>query len=118
MEALEQHVRSDLEQYVTFGRRLGAYSESRYAIGVDLIDELEAMCLSLVKEFRRPVVFTGQLVFQRENILTRSLHHETAFAIQRRLQFAGIQVVVLPIRVWDRVRQHIGKGPAPGGSQR
>ena len=28
----------------------------------------------------------------------------TAFAIQRRLQFAGIQVIVLPIRVWDRAR--------------
>jgi hypothetical protein len=29
----------------------------------------------------------------------RLLHNETAFAIQRRLQFAGLQAVVLPIRV-------------------
>ena len=42
------------------------------------------MCLDLVKEFRRPVVFAGQLVFQRENLFTRTLHHETAFSIQRR----------------------------------
>jgi len=28
----------------------------------------------LIKEFRRPVVFAGQLVFQRENVFTRSLH--------------------------------------------
>jgi len=104
LESLEGHVRGDLEQYVRFGQRLGVYSEYRYAIGIDLIDELEAMCLDLVKEFRRPVVFTGQLVFQRENVFTRSLHHETSFAIQRRLQFAGVQVIVLPIRVWERAR--------------
>src|SRR5262249_51647178 len=89
---------------VGFARRLGAYAEYRYAIGTDLINELEAMCLDVVKEFRRPVVFTGQLVFERENLLTRSLHHETSFAIQRRLQFAGVQVIVLPIRVWDKSR--------------
>jgi hypothetical protein len=47
-------------------------------------------------------VFAGQLVFQRVNALTRMLHQETAFAIQRRLQFAGIQVVILPIRVWEQ----------------
>ncbi len=62
------------------------------------------MCMDLVKEFRRPVVFAGQLVFQRENLFTRTLHHETAFSVQRRLQFAGVQVIILPIRVWERSR--------------
>ncbi len=56
------------------------------------------------KEFRRSIVFAGQLVFQRETIFTRTLHHETAFSIQRRLQFAGIQVIILPIRVWQKQR--------------
>jgi hypothetical protein len=49
-------------------------------------------------------VFAGQLVFQRETVFTRTLHHETAFSIQRRLQFAGIQVIILPIRVWQNQR--------------
>ena len=50
------------------------------------------------------MVFAGQLVFQRENLFTRTLHHETAFSIQRRLQFAGVQVIILPIRVWEKQR--------------
>jgi len=100
--ALEAKVRADLVQYVTLAERMGVYAEYRYAIGTDLVQELEDLCTDLVKEFRRSVVFTGQLVFQRENLLTRTLHHETAFSIQRRLQFAGIQVIVMPIRVWDR----------------
>src|SRR5439155_16323114 len=85
IESLEAKVRHDLEQYVCFARQLGAYVEYRYAIGIDLIEELEGICTDVVKEFRRPVVFAGQLVFQRENLFTRSLHHETAFSIQRRL---------------------------------
>ena len=100
--ALEAKVRADLVQYVTLAERMGMYAEYRYAIGTDLVQELEDLCTDLVKEFRRSVVFAGQLVFQRENLLTRTLHHETAFSIQRRLQFAGIQVIVMPIRVWDR----------------
>jgi hypothetical protein len=100
--ALEQRVRSDLEQYVQFARRMGMYAVHRYALGTDLVQELETICVDLMKEFRRPAVFTGQLVFQRENLFTRTLHHGTAFSIQRRLQFVGIQVIVLPIRVWQQ----------------
>jgi len=84
--------------------RMGMYAEFRYALGTDLVLELENLCVDLVKEFRRPVVFAGQLVFQRENLFTRSLHHETAFSIQRRLQFRGVQVIILPIRVWEHIR--------------
>ena len=104
VEALENKVRGDLEKYVTLAQSMGYYAEYRYTLGTDLIQELESMCLDLIKEFRRPVVFAGQLVFQRENLFTRTLHHETAFSIQRRLQFAGVQVIILPIRVWEKQR--------------
>jgi amino acid transporter len=104
VEALEAKVRGDLEKYVALAQRMGLYAEYRYTVGTELITELEAMSLDLTKEFRRCVVFAGQLVFQKESLFTRSLHHETAFSIQRRLQFRGIQVIILPIRVWDDVR--------------
>jgi amino acid transporter len=101
---LEDRVREDLEKYVHLGVQLGYYAEYRFTLGTDLIAELEGMCLDLIKEFRRPVVFAGQLVFQRENLFTRSLHHETAFAVQRRLQFRGVQMIIMPIRVWEKRR--------------
>ena len=104
VEALEDKVRADLEKYVQLANRMGYYAEYRVTLGTDLIAELEGQCHDLIKEFRRPVVFAGQLVFQRENVFTRSLHHETSFSIQRRLQFTGIQVIILPIRVWERRR--------------
>jgi hypothetical protein len=102
VQALEAKVQKDLEQYVELGMKMGYYSEYRFTLGTDLIEELEQICHDLQKEFRRSIVFAGQLVFQRETVFTRTLHHETAFSIQRRLQFVGIQVIILPIRVWER----------------
>ena len=40
-----------------------------------------------------------RLIFREEKWYHRLLHNETPHAIQRRLQFAGIQAMVLPIRV-------------------
>lgn len=105
MKALEAKVQDGLERYVELAQRMGYYAEYRFTLGTDLIEELEQICHDLQKEFRRSIVFAGQLVFQRENLLTRTLHHETAFSIQRRLQFAGIQVIILPIRVWESRKQ-------------
>jgi amino acid transporter len=102
--ALEDKVRVDLEKYVELAQKMGYYAEYRFTLGTDLIEELEHICFDLIKEFRRSMVFAGQLVFQRETLFTRSLHHETAFSIQRRLQFAGVQVIILPIRVWEQNR--------------
>src|SRR5204862_5181576 len=122
---LEDKVRGDLEEFVRMGERLGFYAEYRYALGTDLILELEGICLDLVKEFRKPVVFAGQLVFQRENLFTRSLHHETAFSIQRRLQFNGVQTVILPMLEFPdalaytaRPLERIRLSPAPPGTPR
>jgi amino acid transporter len=101
MGALEERVTTDLVRYVELAERLGLYAEYRCALGIDLVEELEQVCVDLTREFPRAIVFAGQLVFQREDMLTRSLHHQTATSIQRRLEFAGIQIVVLPIRVWE-----------------
>jgi len=82
-------------------------------LGTDVVQELETLSRDLAKEFRRPMVFVGQLVFEREHVFTRTLHHETAVAIQRRLQFAGIPVIVLPIRVWESAGTFDAAEPHP-----
>jgi hypothetical protein len=68
-------------------------------IGTDVADTATGLCESLVKEFPRATVFTGKLIFREENPFQKILHNETAFAIQRRLQWNGITTVILPIRV-------------------
>ena len=102
--ALEARVRGDLEKYVHLAQRLGCYAEYRYALETDVTQELERICTALAGEFPAPTVFTGRLVFQRERLLTRFLHDQTAYSLQRRLLFQGIPVIILPVRVWDIVK--------------
>ena len=60
---------------------------------------LEQLCLEVARRFPKSVVFAGQLVFQKDTWLHRLLHNQTAYSLQRRLQWAGIPMVILPTRV-------------------
>jgi hypothetical protein len=69
------------------------------AFGTDVVDELERLCRVVQREFPKAIVFAGQLVFQRETWYGALLHNQTAYSLQRRLQWDGIQMVILPTRV-------------------
>jgi hypothetical protein len=43
-------------------------------------------------------------VFERERWFQRLLHNETAYQLQRRLQLAGLNAMVLPVRVLERTQ--------------
>jgi hypothetical protein len=50
-------------------------------------------------KFPKGLFVAGQLLFDEDSTWNRVLHNETAFLIQRRLQHAGIPMVVLPVRL-------------------
>jgi amino acid transporter len=99
IDALKKSVESDLTKYVRLARSYGFPADYRMGIGTDVADTATELCEALVKEFPRATVFTGKLIFREENLFQKILHNETAFAIQRRLQWNGITTVILPIRV-------------------
>ncbi len=99
IDNLNAAVESDLKKYVKFANDQGMYAEYQFALGADSIAELEELCTKVNKERHPHIFFAGQLIFPQENILVRALHNQTAFSLQRRLQFAGMQMVILPIRV-------------------
>ena len=99
IDALKKSVESDLTKYVRLVRSYGFPADYRMGIGTDVADTATELCEALVKEFPRATVFTGKLIFREENPFQKILHNETAFAIQRRLQWKGITTVILPIRV-------------------
>ncbi len=98
MENLKESTEAMLQKYVDFVKRHGRYGEYWYALGTDAIDELEKLCARVHKTFRRSVFFAGKLVFSEENLLTRYLHNQAALTLERRLQFKGIPMVILPVR--------------------
>ena len=99
IEALQQSVKRDLDKYVKITRQHGFPAEGRMSVGTDVVDTVTELVESVVKEFPRSTVFTGKLVFRHENPFQKILHNETAFSIQRRLQWNGVATVILPIRV-------------------
>jgi amino acid transporter len=99
IRALEASVLGDLEKYAALARRLGLAAECRYALATDVVESAITLCNEVAAQYPRSTVFTGQLTFRLEKFYHRLLHNETAFAIQRRLQWEGLTTVIMPIRV-------------------
>ncbi len=99
MEALAESTFTSLKKYVGLARRLGFSADYRFEIGTDVVEGASQLCESIVEEFPKSTVFTGQLIFPHVQIFHKLLHNETAYAIQRRLQWNGIPTMILPIRV-------------------
>jgi amino acid transporter len=99
VEALEASVHAGLEKYVAMANKLGFAAEYRTALATDVVETAVELCKATAEEYPRSTVFTGQLTFRLEKFYHRLLHNETAFAIQRRLQWDGLTTVIMPIRV-------------------
>jgi hypothetical protein len=97
LSALEDATQKGLEKYVDLARSMGFAADYRTETGVDVVDMAVDLCMSIVNEFPDSTVYTGQIVFRHEHPFQIILHNQTAFAIQRRLQYKGITTVILPI---------------------
>lgn len=100
LDHLRASTEQELKKYVEFARRIGVPAEYRYTLGTDIVDELETLCLQINESYPRSVAFGGQLVFQKEGVANRWLHNQTCAALQRRLAFHGLTMVILPVRVY------------------
>lgn len=99
VDEVRERTEAALKKYVELARGWGLAADYRLALGVDVVDEAEQLCHQIVKDYPRCIVFAGKLVFEREGWSQRLLHNETAFQLQRRLQFSGLNSMVLPVRV-------------------
>jgi amino acid transporter len=99
VEALKTSVQNSLLKYVILAQRLGFSADYRMDIGTDVVETASHLCESIAEEFPKVMFFTAKLVFRHETIFHKILHNETAFSVQRRLQWKGLPVVILPVRI-------------------
>ena len=78
----------------------GWAADSDSAIGTEAVTELDRLCREAALKFPRSVFFAGKLIFEQESWFQRFLHNETAAAVERRLQFAGLPMIIMPIRMF------------------
>lgn len=107
IDQLESEVADDLLEYCRLANDLGFHAELRTAIGTDVVLELRRLCFEVSREFTHCVFFAGQLVFGNElnGFVNRFLHNHTALELLQWLQFEGLSLVILPVRVGSAQRQ-------------
>ena len=98
-ESLKANVDKNLKKYLEFACGLGIPATYRASSGTDAVEEAEKLCLNVAMEFPHVTFFAGKILFEKEKWYQQTLHNETAFALQKRLQWAGKTVVVVSARV-------------------
>lgn len=102
VQEMERKVRESLQFYVDLAHGLGIPAESAYRVGTDVVSEAAELCIEMSRQYSGAVFFGSELVFQEPRWYQRLLHNETAYAIQRRLRFAGLSVVILPVLLFEK----------------
>jgi len=124
MEALEKSTEENLRKFVRLAEGLGLPATCSFSIGTDAITELERLCRKTARCYRTIVFFSGKLLFEREKWYHFLFHNQTAYALQKKLQWAGLMMVILPMRLFASLRPLKGaatpssedRGPAAGAS--
>ena len=99
VEEVEGAHRGALDEYVALAQRLGLAATAGWRSAPRRSTTRDQLCREVAKEFPRAMFFAGKLIFEQERWYQRVLHNETAYQIQRRLQFAGLNAMVLPVRL-------------------
>jgi amino acid transporter len=101
VDRMQKDTEDALQRYVSIARGLGLPADARMSLGTDAATECEKLATEIARTYERSVFFAGKLIFERERWWDRFLHNETAALIQKRLQFAGLAMVILPVRVLE-----------------
>jgi amino acid transporter len=104
VDLVRERTAANLRDYVELARGMGVAADCRFAVGTEAVTAAEQLCAEIAKEFPRSIFFMGKLIFQTEGFFYRILHNNTADQLQRRLQFAGLNAMLLPIRAMDLPR--------------
>ena len=98
-DALRERTEETLGRYLQLASGLGIPATYRYAIGTDAVEEADLLCRRIAEEFHGCMFFAGKVIFHREQWYQKLLHNETAYLIQKRLQWAGLTMVILPAKL-------------------
>ncbi|HTS18601.1 MAG TPA: APC family permease [Verrucomicrobiae bacterium] len=97
LDVIEERTKERLSRCVHFAKEAGVSAHSAHHIGTDVVQETAQLCLDLLRKHPRAVIFAGEVAFDEPRWYDRLLHNETAYAIQQRLRFAGVPVMILPV---------------------
>jgi len=99
LEKLKASASASLDYFVRFCHANGLPAKSYAVYGTDPVEEFAQMADKIRLEFPSAIFFTSKLIFENENWVTRILHNQAALALQRKLHLAGMQMVILGMKI-------------------
>ena len=99
VEQMRAEANATLKFFVDFCHSHGMASAAYLGFGTDVVNEVTKLCETISKDYPNSIFFTSKLIFEHDNWFTRLLHNQAALAIQRRLHFESLQMVILPMKV-------------------
>ncbi len=99
VETMRAEANATLNYFVDFCHSHGLASSAYLGFGTDAVVEITRLCQEISKDYPNSIFFTSKLIFAVDNWFVRLLHNQAALAIQRRLHFDGLQMVILPMKV-------------------
>jgi hypothetical protein len=102
LKSLQARIEGSLQHFTSYCTSRGLAARGYAAYGADPQDELTRLTLRVLDEFPDSACFASKLVFRRENWLTRLLHNQMPLAMHRRLEQAGREMRIVPIRMGEQ----------------
>lgn len=102
VEAVTAKTKDSLIHYTEAAQRMGIPARYEFKIGTEVVRGASELCIETAQKYGHTVFFAGELVFEKPQWYHRLLHNETAYAILRQIRFAGLPMVILPIRLHDK----------------
>jgi amino acid transporter len=99
VEQMRAEANATLKYFVDFCHSHRMASAAYLGFGTDVVDEVAKLCETISREYPNSIFFTSKLIFEHDNWFSRLLHNQAALAIQRRLHFESLQMVILPMKV-------------------
>ena len=100
VDDLRHHTEQSLDEYVDLARRLGMPAIGYMSIGTDPSTNSSTSVVEVKKRYPRTDLFSpGNWCFRRTPGISACCTTRRPFALQRRLQWDGVPMVILPTRV-------------------
>ena len=99
LRQLKTDVEGDLKIYCNHAQRLGFAANCYHRYGQDKIAEMMRLYDEVGAHYSDCIFFATKLIFEDEGPLTRLLHNNIAYLLQRRLHLQGDTLMLLPVKV-------------------
>lgn len=106
VDPIEKRTEETLKGYVSIANRLGLPAKYAFRVGTDVVNEASELCVDISKQYPKAMFFAGEIIFEHPSWFDRILHNETGYAIQRKIRFAGLPMVILPLVLHEDEDEH------------